>query len=684
MTRYTAYPPSRELKTLGATNGSARAWALVLAWAMAFGALRPLSAQNAFLQHNLVANVAGLADQTDPRLVYPWGIAASPAGPFWVCDNHAGLSTLYNGAGAVRSLVVTIPSSGGSSSVAAPSGIIFNSITNFSVVSNTPAQFLFATGDGTLSAWGSGGNAVLKVDHSAAGAVYTGLAPGSSGGSNYLYAADFHGARIEVFDDAFMDRSAAFSFNDSSIPAGFAPFNIQNLNGALYVVFARQDAAGRNPVPGAGNGYVDVFDTGGQLVKRLVVSGPLNAPWGLAMAPAGFGSFGGDLLVGNFGDGEINVFDPSTGAWRGALRTPAGNTMSIPGLLGLVFGNGGEGGDTNSLYFTAGIATGGTFGNQGLLGRISVLTGVYLTNLKVDGNSLTVSWAGGTPPYLVATKTGLSDTNWRDAITTALRAIIVAGDAGRGFVRVSDRAPLTAVPLTVSLSGLAEIPPVTTAASGLGALALEGNTLTYHITYSGLSAPVLGAHLRGPATSTQQAGAIAPLGPVADGTSGTIDGAVDLTTWTSAQLTALKSGKTYVEISTSANTAGEIRGQIAPVQFSAYLTGASEVPPVNTPGWGTAACSLIGNQLNCTLTWTNLLGAAVTAHIHGPASPTNTAVVLVPLPAVSGTSGHVTASFLLTPDRLGLLIDVVNAGLAYVNVHSLTNLTGELRGQVMP
>ncbi|MHB8524243.1 MAG: TIGR03118 family protein [Limisphaerales bacterium] len=647
---------------------------------------RPAWGQNSYLVRNLVSDLVGIADVTDTNLVNPWGIATSPTGPFWISDNHTGLSTLYNTTGTPMSLIVNIPPPAGGMPPAGPTGIIFNSTTNFIVVSNTAAKFIFATEDGTISAWSSGSNAVLKADRSATGAVYKGLTFGNSGGSNFLYAANFNAGTIDVFDASFALVTLPGSFADATIPAGFAPFTVQNLGGSnLYVTYAMQDAAKHDDVEGAGNGFVNVFDTSGHLVKRLVSHGPLDSPWGLTMAPAGFGQFGGALLVGNFGDGIVNAFDASTGALLGSLADPAGKPIAVMGMWGLKFGNGGSGGDTNTLYFTAGIPAGGNLEDHGLFGSVSVLNGIEFTGFKVNGNSLTLGWVGGTPPYLIQKKNGIADTNWIDVLTTTNQIASVAFEGGNSFYRASDHAATAVTPFTVSMSAAAEVPVVTNStAFGFGSLTLEGNTLTYHITYSGLSGKPTAAHIHGPATTAQSVGVIVPLGPLGADTSGTLTGTIDLSTFTAAQVSALKSGQTYANIHTSLNPAGEIRGQIAPVLFSTTLNGAGEVPPVTTGGTGSATFALIGNQLNFTLSYAGLSAPATASHIHGPASATANASVLIGLPGVSGTSGNVSGAVTLTPAQLGTLIDEENAGLTYVNIHTSTHPGGEIRGQISP
>jgi uncharacterized protein (TIGR03118 family) len=336
------------------------------------GAAGFVRAQSAYTQHNLVSDVPGLADNLDTNLLNPWGIAFSATGPFWISDNHSGLSTVYNSAGVPQPLVVTIPPPAGGTPPAAPTGIVFNTTTNFIVVSNTAAKFIFATEDGTISAWATGTDAVLKADNSASSTIYKGLALGNANGSNYLYAADFHNGKVDVFDGAFNPVVWPGAFTDTNLPAGFAPFGIKAVGTNVFVTYAMQDAAAEDDVPGPGNGYVDIYDTSGNWVKRFVSNGALDSPWGMAMAPANFGLFAGQLLIGNFGDGTINAFDPASGILVGTLKDTNGAPIAIDGLWDLKFGNGGSAGSTNTLYFTAGIAAGGALEDHGLFGSLSV------------------------------------------------------------------------------------------------------------------------------------------------------------------------------------------------------------------------------------------------------------------------------------------------------------------------
>jgi uncharacterized protein (TIGR03118 family) len=333
---------------------------------------RDVRAQNMVLRSNLVSDIAGLAANTDTNLVNPWGIASSSTSPFWVADNAKGLATAYDGSGALQSLMVRVPSPAGSSGRSGPTGVAFYGGSSFQFTGN-PARFLFATADGVIAAWhpALGSSAVRVVDNGSIGAVYKGLAIASTASGDFLYAANFKNGSIDVFDGHFAPVALAGSFTDPILPSGYAPFNIQNLDGKLYVAYARQNASGTNDLPGPGNGIVDVFDFAGNFARRLVTGGPLNSPWALALAPPTLAGIEGNLLVANSGDGRINAFNPTNGVLTDVLRDGAGNPLVIDGLRGLIFGNGGNGGDPETLYFTAGIAGGGAIGDHGLFGALT-------------------------------------------------------------------------------------------------------------------------------------------------------------------------------------------------------------------------------------------------------------------------------------------------------------------------
>jgi uncharacterized protein (TIGR03118 family) len=328
-------------------------------------------ADNFYLQTNLVSDLPGVAVTQDANLVNPWGISFSSGSPFWIADNGSGLSTLYNGAGGKLGLVVTIPGPGGSGP-SAPTGTIFNPINGNATNNFNKDLFLFATEDGTIDGWrGSlGTTAEQPVDNSPSGAVYKGLALANNGTHTLLYATNFNAGTVDIFDENFAPTTVPGGFQDSTIPAGFAPFDIENIGGDLYVTYAMQDGAKHDDVAGPGNGFVDVFDPNGNLLQRLISNGPLNSPWGLALAPANFGAFSSDLLVGNFGDGTINAFNPLNGDFLGTLQDGMGNPIVIQGLWGLAFGNGVQQFDPNILYFTAGIPGPDQVEDHGLFGGL--------------------------------------------------------------------------------------------------------------------------------------------------------------------------------------------------------------------------------------------------------------------------------------------------------------------------
>jgi uncharacterized protein (TIGR03118 family) len=328
--------------------------ALAAASALAVVGVTPAGAHgrpNVYQQRNLVSDIAGVARITDPQLVNPWGLAFGPTTPAWVADNGTDVSTLYSGA--VRGsipvkvpLVVDIP--GG-----APTGVVFNGGAGFVINGSTPARFIFDSEAGQIVAWSPATGAQSMV--TTPDAIYKGLAIADTGHGTLLYAANFHAGTIDVFDETFAPVTAPGGFTDRDLPSGFAPFNIQEIGGKLYVAYAQQDADAKDEVAGPGLGFVDVFDTDGHLLKRLVSQGQLDAPWGLALAPRSFGAFGGALLVGNFGDGAINAYDPRSGAFLGQLMNADGNPIVIDGLWALRFGNGTIG-TPRTLLFTAGIA----------------------------------------------------------------------------------------------------------------------------------------------------------------------------------------------------------------------------------------------------------------------------------------------------------------------------------------
>jgi uncharacterized protein (TIGR03118 family) len=341
-----------------------------------------------FTDTALVANNVGVvatAKTIDANLQNPWGLAFEPGLPFWIADNNSNVATLYTGTGANENQAITgsadvgvaIPASAAGVQ-ANPTGQVYNGNGGFDIATasgNETALFIYAGEGGTIAAWAkdSGAAAVTAYDdgvvNGAGHAVYKGLALGTVGTASYLYATDLHNNKVDVFDTNFSKPAAMQGkFIDPGLPTGFAPFGIATLNGQLYVTFAMQDSAMHDEVAGAGLGYVDIFDFSGNLVSRFVSGGPLNAPWGMAVAPAGFGSFAGNVLIGNFGDGTINIFAPdgtAAATSMGPLTDSTGKAIAFPGLWSLVFGNGDPDKPTTTLFYTAGFAdqTDGVFGS---------------------------------------------------------------------------------------------------------------------------------------------------------------------------------------------------------------------------------------------------------------------------------------------------------------------------------
>ena len=337
-------------------------YCLALAFALlstaALGAGKPAAGELTFQVVPLVSDQAGVAPFTDPNLVNPWGLSQAPGNPLWVSDNHTNLSTLYDpSTGQPQSLVVNIPSDGPTGTVFVPPGTGFpiteNDVTDDSI-------FLFDTEGGAILGWSYNvdlNNAIIGVDNSANGSVYKGLAYDPT--DVLLFAADFHNNQVQVYD---RNWNLVRSFTDPSLPKNFAPFNVQWLNDKLYVAFAEREADGDDEVAGKGLGYVEVFDTQGVMLKHLVSNAQLNAPWGLVIAPPGFGKYAGDLLVGNFGDGRIHAYDANKGTFKGTLRGAKSKPITIDGLWALF-----PGPNDNTIMFSAGPDD----EQHGLLGQIT-------------------------------------------------------------------------------------------------------------------------------------------------------------------------------------------------------------------------------------------------------------------------------------------------------------------------
>jgi uncharacterized protein (TIGR03118 family) len=308
-----------------------------------------------FSRVDIVSDQPGAARLTDPNLVNAWGLAAGPTTPLWVADNGTNVSTIYPG---VKAEDVTIASLVVDTATDGPTGIVFNPTAGFAV-GGQRALFIFDSEAGDITGWAPGvppppPSTVAQPAAHVDGAIFKGLTLVDTGAGAFLYAADFHNARIDVFDDTYQQvQTPASAFRDPLLPKGYAPFNVQALDGKLYVAYAKQDADAEDEVAGPSLGFVDVFSPSGVMLQRLVSHGQLNAPWGLAIAPAGFGRFGGDLLVGNFGNGRINAYDIHTGEFEGTLRGEDGRPIEIDGLWALRFGNGVTG-TADTLIFSAG------------------------------------------------------------------------------------------------------------------------------------------------------------------------------------------------------------------------------------------------------------------------------------------------------------------------------------------
>ena len=321
-----------------------------------------------YVQTNLVSDIPGLAPTTDPNLVNPWGLTRTAGSPWWVANNGTETSTLYNGLGQrfpiATPLVVAIP--GG-----APTGTVANTSTDFQLTTGNPARFIFVTEEGTISGWNptvNPTNAVIKFTAPTGTANYKGVTIAQRNGANFLYVANFFSGQVDVFDGSFAPVSLpGGAFTDPSLPPDFAPFNVQNINGDVWVMYAMQNEEKEDEVAGPGLGYVDKFDANGVLLLQLNSGRWMNAPWGIALAPSDFGKESGRLLVGQFGSGQIATFDEQHGNFHGLLRGLLGQPLEIEGLWAIAFGNNGNAGPANALFFTAGIDD----EEHGLFGKIT-------------------------------------------------------------------------------------------------------------------------------------------------------------------------------------------------------------------------------------------------------------------------------------------------------------------------
>jgi uncharacterized protein (TIGR03118 family) len=357
----------------GARTAALIAIALTAALAVAPAAL---GQTGRYTQRNLVSDGFIPAEHVDPQLINPWGIAFNPFGFVWVSDADAMVSTLYDGDGNKQSLVVQIPSPTASTG-GEPTGIVYNGSSGFVVTQNAvsgPSRFLFATEQGVIAGWApnvDSTHAIRAINRSSLSANYKGLALSGGGNGQLLYAADFYNARIDVFDSNFQPVSLpAGAFVDPMIPSGYAPFGLQAIGGDIWVTYAKQDATRTEDVTGPGLGFVNVFNPNGKMLRRFASHGNLNAPWGLALAPMGFGGSRSTMLIGNFGDGRINSFDSRTGQFIGPLRGSNFEPIEIEGLWGLAFGNGFVHQPVDTLFFTAGPDD----EEHGLYGRLDPIT----------------------------------------------------------------------------------------------------------------------------------------------------------------------------------------------------------------------------------------------------------------------------------------------------------------------
>jgi uncharacterized protein (TIGR03118 family) len=321
-----------------------------------------------YVATNLVSDVPGIARRTDTNVVNPWGIAVGSSGTIWVANNGTGTSTLYDTKGVPQPLVVAIPSSATNTDGANPTGIVVNSSSGFVVSEggvSGPSVFIFVSEDGSISGWSPSvaiDHAIIAVDDGEEGSVYKGAALGESSSGLRLFVTNFREGKVSIYDDTFAEIEDDAAFVDPNVPATYSPFGIENINGLIYVTYAKRDRDGEDDVPGPGHGFLAVFNADGALVNHLVSRGRLNSPWGLALAPNDFGNFSGALLVGNFGDGLIHGYDPTTGAFIGTLKQPDKTPLQLDELWALhVIGN--------RVFFTAGIVE----EEHGLIGVIKSL-----------------------------------------------------------------------------------------------------------------------------------------------------------------------------------------------------------------------------------------------------------------------------------------------------------------------
>ena len=457
----------------------------VLALAGLAPAARAADPSPAYVNHPIVSSVASIpADRVDSHLKNPWGLVAGPGTPWWT-SNNADLtngnytSTLYPATGAVNPLVVNVPGLPGTPTpVSGPTGIVFNGTATAFQFNGGGANFIFSTEGGQIQSW-RGGLTASVVTGGKPSAVYKGLAIATPpGGTPQLYATDFHNGTVDIFDSAYHLVSSD-KFADPNLPAGYAPYGIQAVGNRIFVSYAQQDAAKFDEVPGAGKGYVDVFDAAGTLIARVASAGPLSAPWGLAVAPQNFGTLSGDVLVGNFGDGRINAFketSPGTFAPDGTMQSNSGSPLVIPGLWAIEFGNGAaSNGATTALFYTAGPFA----QTEGVFGRI---TNASTAQTGVTANvPAQLSLSLGNPASFGAFTAGQGKDY--SASTTAT-VISTAGDGALSVTDPSTNAPGHLVNGTFSLPQAVQASA--TSAGGTGSpFAPVSGTPTTLLTYTG-------------------------------------------------------------------------------------------------------------------------------------------------------------------------------------------------------
>jgi uncharacterized protein (TIGR03118 family) len=371
-------------------SSTSKSWKLLPAFVLSLFLFPVVTQAQHYKQTNLVSDIIGMAPTFDPNLKNPWGLTRSsttptrPGSPFWVANNNSGTSTLYTGAGAIIPIngtgTVTVPPPKGSpaGTLSTPTGVVFNgSSTDFQIAPGQSAVFIFVTEDGTISGWAGGQNAVLVVDNSDNGgsdsAVYKGATSAEIKGKKFLYVTNFRSAKVEVYDTNF--KRVHFDEDDfeaEGVPRGFAPFNVQNVGGTLFVTYAKQDAPRHDPVGGDGLGFVELFTPSGKHIGHLEHGDWFNAPWGVVWTTRDFGEFSNAILVGNFRSGWIAAFNGFTHKFIGFLKNPDDSLVTIDGLWSLTFGNDATAGLANTLFFTAGINN----ENDGLFGTLTPTDGL--------------------------------------------------------------------------------------------------------------------------------------------------------------------------------------------------------------------------------------------------------------------------------------------------------------------